>query len=268
MNDLRRELAPISSGGWKAIEEEARRTLKAVLAGRKLAAFEGPLGWQHAAVNLGRTRSVASGAEPIETRVRRVQPLVELRAPFTLRREELDSIDRGAADPDLEPVVTAARQLGRAEDLLVFEGLEAAGIQGICRHSAHKTLRLTEKYDAYPNVVAEAIEVLREAGIAGPYAIALGPRCYTGLSKTTAPGGYPVIQHVRRLLDGPVVWAPAVDGAVVLSLRGGDFMLSFGRDASIGYLSHDAQEVRLYLEESLTFRLLTPEAAVALRYNE
>jgi uncharacterized linocin/CFP29 family protein len=75
-----------------------------------------------------------------------------------------------------------------------------------------------------------------------------------------------VIEHVRRLLDGPIVWAPAVDGAVVVSLRGGDFELAVGQDFSIGYLAHSASTVTLYLQESFTFRPLTAEAAVPLKY--
>ena len=63
-----------------------------------------------------------------------------------------------------------------------------------------------------------------------------------------------------------MVWAPAVDGAVVLSQRGGDFELTVGEDFSIGYRSSDAASVDLYIEESLAFRINTPEAAVHLAY--
>jgi uncharacterized linocin/CFP29 family protein len=80
----------------------------------------------------------------------------------------------------------------------------------------------------------------------------------------TAYGGYPVLNHVRLLLEGPVVWAPAVECAVVLSVRGGDFELVSGQDLSVGYVAHDAVAVQLYLQESLTFRALTPEAAVVI----
>ena len=73
-----------------------------------------------------------------------------------------------------------------------------------------------------------------------------------------------MLNHVRLLLEGPVVWAPAVECAVVLSVRGGDFQLTSGQDLSIGYVDHDAATVRLQLEESLTFRALTPEAAVVI----
>ena len=54
-------------------------------------------------------------------------------------------------------------------------------------------------------------------------------------------------------------------GAVVLSLRGGDFLFESGQDLSIGYEDHDASVVRLYLEESFGFHVATPEAAVALQ---
>ena len=152
-----------------------------------------------------------------------------------------------------------------AEDRAVFRGFAAGAIRGIAEEAAAAKLPLTDDYQAYPAVVAEAVNKLQIAGVQGPYGIALGPRCYTGLTKTTQ-GGYPVIEHVRRLLDGPIVWAPAVDGAVVLSLRGGDFELTVGQDFSIGYLEHTASAVRLYLQESFTFRVLAAEAAVPLAY--
>ena len=52
---------------------------------------------------------------------------------------------------------------------------------------------------------------------------------------------------------------------MLLSLRGGDFLFDSGQDLSIGYDSHDADVVHLYLEESFSFHVATPEAAVALK---
>jgi uncharacterized linocin/CFP29 family protein len=109
---------------------------------------------------------------------------------------------------------------------------------------------------------------LRAEGVEGPYGIALGPRCYQGVMETTQRGGYPVLDHVRSILSGPIVWAPAVGGAVVVSLRGGDFELVVGQDISIGYRSHTDSIVSLYLEESMTFRAVGPEAGIALRYDD
>ncbi|MEX2481199.1 MAG: family 1 encapsulin nanocompartment shell protein [Gammaproteobacteria bacterium] len=268
MNNLQRALAPIPGAAWTAIDDEAKRTLKVALAGRQIADFDGPLGWQHAAVTLGRTMplSRAPGAG-VAAALRRVQPLVEIRVPFELVREELEAHERGAKDADLGPVTDAARTIAAAEDNAIFQGYPDAHIEGICSAASGAALTITEDYEAYPGVAANALSRLRNAGIGGPYAIALGPKCHMGLLQTTLRGGFPVIQHVQRLIDGPVIWAPALNGAVVVSLRGGDFELTVGRDLSIGYTSHTATTVELYLEESFTFRLLTPEAAVPLVYG-
>lgn len=267
MNHLLRELAPITSAAWEEIEEEAKRTLKLTLAARKIVDFVGPLGWSHSALDTGRIDAVneSLGAN-VHAQLRRVQPLVELRVPFTLSRHELESIERGSKDADMEPVIEAARAIAMAEDSAIFQGYAAGHIEGISK-AADEKLTLSDDYEKYPNVVAEALSKLRQRGIAGPYAIALGPRCYKGLTETTTRGGYRVFDFVQRLLDGPVVWAPAVDGAVVMSLRGGDFELVVGQDFSIGYLTHDSHSVQLYLQESFTFRALAPEAAVPLTYS-
>lgn len=268
MNDLLRGLAPISAAASEEIDEEARRTLKLTLAGRKLVDFVGPLGWAASSINLGRTDAVGEPPhDGVAARKRRVQPLIELRVPIELPRAELEVVERGGKDADLQPVVEAARRMAIAEDKAIFHGYAAGGIEGIGEAAEHTTLTLTDDYARYPVVVAEALSKLRNAGVAGPYGIALGSRCYTGLTETTTPGGYRVFDHVHRLLDGPVVWAPGVDGAVVLSLRGGDFELTVGQDLSIGYLDHTTTKVQLYLQESFTFRVLASEAAVPLAYE-
>jgi len=102
MDHLLQDKAPISSAGWEAIDEEAKSRLKTYLAARKLVDFDGPKGWSHSATNLGRVSPVAKApADGVSARQRRVLPLVELRAEFTVSRNELDDVDRGAADADL-----------------------------------------------------------------------------------------------------------------------------------------------------------------------
>ncbi len=268
MNHLLRELAPVPAPAWEAIETEAKRALKTKLAARKLVDFSGPLGWEVSALSTGRTERVATDpVRGVEARQRVVQTLLELRVPFELEREELEAVSRGAKDPHLDVVREAASASALAEDRSVFHGYPGAGIQGIAEAGAAAALTLSDDFGAYPDVVAEAISRLHSAGVAGPYAIALGPRCYTGLTKTTK-AGFPVLEHVRRLLDGPIIWAPAINGAAVLSMRGGDFELTVGEDWGIGYLEHTASTVKLYLQESFTFRVLAPEAAVPLAYAE
>jgi uncharacterized linocin/CFP29 family protein len=187
-----------------------------------------------------------------------------LRAPFAVSREELRDADRGAQDIDLDALAEAARRAATAENRAIFHGFEAAGIGGIAETSTHEAITLGEDCERYPRHVATAVEALLAVGIDGPYGLALGPDAYTRVLQTSEHGGYPLLEHLRKIIGGPLVWSPGVDGAVVVSLRGGDFLYEAGEDLSVGYEDHDADEVRLYLEESFTFRVATPEAAVAL----
>lgn len=265
MNDLKRELAPIDEAAWTEIEEEVTLTLKRFLAARKLVDFDGPRDWKLSAVNLGRTKELSPPpVEGTQARQRQVLPMVELNVPFELSRSELDCISRGAHDADLGPAINAARQFALAENRMIFHGYAAAGMQGIVDSATHARLSFSEDFFHFPDVVSAGIEVLRENGVGGPYAIVLNPKAYSTLARTAGSGGFPIIRHVQALVDKPIIWGPALDGALVLSLRGGDFELTVGRDASIGYLNHNESTVYLYLQESLAFRVATPEAAVAI----
>ena len=267
MDHLRTDLAPLSGAAWEQVKEEASRTLRTYLAGRALVDVEGPHGWEYSSRSLGRVRPVSGGLpDSVEAATRVVRPALELRTPFSLDLIELDTIDRGAPDPDLSAVTDAARNAALAEDSAIFSGFAAGGIVGITEASSYDPIPLSTDYDTYPKAVAQAVALLRSAGVGGPYGLALGPRCYTGVIETTEHGGYPLLEHLKLILGGPVVWAPAVDGAVVLSLRGGDYVLELGNDLAIGYTSHDSSSVRLYLEESFTFNVLEERAAVALKY--
>jgi uncharacterized linocin/CFP29 family protein len=265
MNHLLRPLAPITDRGWELIEEEARHQLVSALAARKLVDFSGPHGWPHSATNLGRIEPVPSSpVEGVAATRRRVLPLVEPRAEFRLDRAELEDAERGAEDPDLDSLEDAARRLALTENTAVFNGWAAGGVTGIAEATPHDAIALSDDLRACPTQVAQAVEVLLRSGVSGPYAAALGPGIYQGVIETTEHGGYPLFDHLRAILGGPLVWAPGVEGAVVLSVRGGDFLFDCGQDVAIGYSHHDAEGVDLYFVETFNFRVATPEAAVAL----
>lgn len=263
MNNLHRELAPISEMAWAQIEEEASRTLKRHLAARRVVDVRGPGGTALSAVGTGHLRSLAAPGDGILARQRMVKPLVELRTPFELDRQMIDDVERGSEDSDWQPVKDAAKKFAFAEDAAVFDGYAAADIEGIRQGASNPALSLPGEVGNYPDAVARAVSQLRLAGVNGPYALVLGGDAYTAVSGSR-DSGYPTIRHIRELVDDEIIWAPAIAGAVVLTTRGGDFALHLGQDVSIGYLSHTDTAVRLYLQESLTFLMLTSEAAVAL----
>jgi uncharacterized linocin/CFP29 family protein len=265
LNHLLRELAPLSETAWAEIEREARRSLEHFLTARRLVEFCGPVGWEQDAVPRGRVVDVSDPAGgDVRTRRRNPLPLVELRSDFAISCAVLDAIDRGAADADLDVVRDAARQLAFSEDTIVLGAGEGQDSPGLAAASPHPVVPIGDDAREMPRAVARAVRTLRDVAVAGPYAVALGSNTYTEVVETTEMGGYPVLEHLRLIAGGPVVWAPTVDGAIVCSTRGGDARLTIGQDAALGYAAHDENAVHLYIEESLAFEVLTPEAAVRL----
>ncbi|TQK28950.1 family 1 encapsulin nanocompartment shell protein [Arthrobacter sp. SLBN-53] len=263
MNNLYRELAPVTDEAWGEIEQEATRTFKRHIAGRRVVDCTGPTGATTAAVSTGHLLDVTSPGDGVIAHLRDSRPLVRLRVPFTITRDAIDDVERGSQDSDWDPVKDAAKKLAFAEDRAIFEGYAAANIQGIRAGSSNPGLALPDDPRGYPDVIAQALSELRLAGVDGPYSVLLSADAYTKVSETTEHG-YPLREHLNRVVDGDIIWAPAIDGAFVLSTRGGDFDLQLGTDVSIGYSSHDADTVQLYLQETFTFLNYTAEASVAL----
>jgi uncharacterized linocin/CFP29 family protein len=266
---LLREYAPIPATGWDQIDDEAKTRLTPRLAARRLADWSGPHGWAHSATNLGRTELVNTAppgtkSETVMARRRRVLALCEFRVSFTVDCSELQDTERGATDVDFADLDRAAYDAALIENRAVFHGWPEAGIIGIVEASSHPPLSLGRDVETYPHTVAQAAHLLRQAGIEGPYTLAINPDGYTRIVETIEHGGYPLQQHLSRILGGDMVWAPGLDGALVVSKRGGDFALDVGQDFSIGYSRHDAEVVTLYLEESFSFRVGEPDAAVVL----
>jgi uncharacterized linocin/CFP29 family protein len=263
MNNLHRELAPISDEAWAEIEQETTRTLKRYLAGRRVVDVSGPAGTAMSAVGTGHLVSIDPPTSAVQARQRLVLPLVEFKVPFTLSREQIDDVARGSEDSDWQPAREAARQIAFAEDQAIFAGYPAAGIGGIAPGASNPGITLPAQIADYPMAFARAAGQLRAAGVDGPYTAVLSADAYTAVSEAS-DHGYPIIRHLRNVLDGELIWAPAISGAFVVTARGGDFSLHLGQDLSIGYQSHTDEVVVLYLQETFTFQLLTAEAAVAL----
>jgi uncharacterized linocin/CFP29 family protein len=261
MNNLHRELAPVSDAAWASIEAEAKRTFELHVAGRRVVDTTGPEGQALAAVGTGHLTGIDPPGSGITAWLRGSLPVVELRVPFTLNRADIDDVERGAQDPDWQPVKDAAKRIAFAEDRAVVDGYPAASITGVRQASSNPALAFPAEATAYPDVVTKAVTELRLAGVAGPYSLLLSADAYAAVTETS-DHGYPIRDHLARVLDGDIIWAPALDGGLVLSGRGGDYELRLGQDLSIGYLSHDAAAVQLYFTETFTFAVYTAEASV------
>jgi uncharacterized linocin/CFP29 family protein len=263
MDNLHRELAPVSDVAWASIEEEAKRTFARHVAGRRVVDVTGPDGLALAGIGTGRVTRIESPGDGITAQLRDWRPVVELRVPFTLPRAEIDGVARGSLDPDWQPVKDAARTIAFAEDNAIFDGYPAARITGVRESSSNAALTLPAEIREYPDVISQAISALRLAGVDGTYSLLLSADAYTAVSETS-DHGYPLREHLARLISGEIIWAPALSGAVVVTDRGGDYELRLGQELSIGYTSHDADSVHLYFTESFTFAPYTAEASVSL----
>ena len=139
MNNLHCELAPISAAAWANLEAEARRTFERHVACRRIVDVADAGGLELAAVDTGHLDAIDPPAEGVIAHLRRSQPIVELRVPFTVDPQQVDDVERGAGDADWQAVKDAARQIAFAEDRAVFEGYPAAASRA--SEQAHRTSR-------------------------------------------------------------------------------------------------------------------------------
>jgi uncharacterized linocin/CFP29 family protein len=264
---LKRSIAPITQAGWDEIDDAAMRVFKSLLSARTLVDFDGPHGWDYAAVNQGRLKlGQKEGKHGVPWGTREVLPLIELRVPFTLNQMEIDNASRGCKRLDVSAVEEAAQKVAMFEEEAIYKGFSDGQIQGIINDVEHKPVKLGTDAESFPQSVADAVKTLKLAGIEGSFALVLGRDSYYTLMHAGSKSGYPPHLIVKQLLgEGPIVWSPALEGGLVLATRGGDFEQVVGQDLAIGYASHNREEVELFITESFTFRVIEPAAGIELK---
>jgi uncharacterized linocin/CFP29 family protein len=258
---LKREHAPFAAAAWELIDDTARQVMKTHLAARRFVDVSGPHGLHHAAVGLGRLD--LGEADGVSYGVHRVLPLVEQRVRFSLELWELDAVLRGARNPELGPLVEAARRAALFEERAVFRGFAPASIVGLLETAARPAQTLALSADPFLDAISRAVLDLRHRGVQGPYALVVGARPFRFLA--TLQGGYPLLRQVERVVGGPLLQSEMLDGGLVVSTRGGDAELVLGADFAVGYEHHTTREAHLFVSESFTFRVLDPDAYVPLQ---
>ncbi len=268
MDILKRSLAPITDSAWNEIDQEAARVLRGNLAFRGLVDFVGPEGWEKAAVNLGTMKEGGKQlVKGVNWGLRQVQPLTEIRVPFSLDIWELDNLERGAQAPDLDAVTQAAQQGAVFEETAVLNGFSEAQITGIGQ-AAGKPIGMSKNPADCLAAFEEGIVALQKQGINGPYQLVLGTEAYQ-MIMAGDDKGYPLHKRVQELTGTDIKWSPAVmQAGIILSCRGGDYVFTCGQDFSIGYHSHSTKAVNLFLTESFTFQVLEPAAAVSISWKK
>ena len=266
MDILKRELAPIPQEAWSEIDQQATRSLTAMLSARKVVDVNGPMGTDFPGVPEGRLDFVKTQSnDTFSCGIHKVHHLVETRVPFELDISEMDNVVRGAKDVDLENLENAARKIALFEERVIYHGLPEANIKGLKVCEGDECLSISSKPEKLLEAVAQGLTIFSERSIEGPYSFVVGPKLWSCMSAHVQ--GYPVKMQAENILGGAVVLCPYLSGdfaneAFMLSTRGGDFELIIGQDLAVGYEAHTAEKVKLYFTESFTFRILEPSAVI------
>lgn len=261
MNFLRRELAPISPQGWNEIDSVAKTALAANLSGRKFVDVDGPHGLDHASVPLGRlTLPEKQDGATVRYGVHQVLPLVETRSDFSLPLWELDNLERGAKDLQLDAVVKSSREIAIFEEKAIYEGFAPGAIVGLKQAVKKKSIKISLEMNAVVDAVSEAQTQMQKDGVGGSANLVVSPSLWKFIAHCV-PGGT-LRSAIESEIGGRVIYAEFMKDALLIANRGGDAELTVGQDFAIGYHSHTATEISLFVTESFTFRVIAPEALV------
>jgi uncharacterized linocin/CFP29 family protein len=267
MEWLRRNAPSLSDKVWNAIDQTAASMFKQTVVARRIADFDGPKGWNHVATQLGTYKSIGGrhASNKVRLSVPEVMLLTELRAEFALAWSAIDIFERVGPPLESEPIEEAAREVALAEDRLVFFGNNAN--PGLL--TSHESPRIALSDWSVPGRVVTdlltAVEKLDEIAIKGPYEAVLSPAHYYSYLRQTGEGGsYPAAKQLGIVLE-KVYSSPVIDGAVLFSTRGSDFLITVGGDLTVGYRAHDDTSLHLFCVETVSAQLLTPKAVCLIR---
>lgn len=267
MEWLRRSAPSLSDKVWKAIDETAAAMFKQTVVARRIVDFDGPRGWGHVATQLGtfKPANPAHSSNKVRFSIPDVMLLTELRAELSLRWAAIDIFERVGPTLDPEAIEDAAREIALAEDRLVFFG--DGSNPGLL--TSHQSPRVALSDWSIPGRMVTdlltAVQKLDEFSIRGPYEVVLSPAHYYSYLRQTGEGGsYPAAKQLGIVIE-KVYSSPVVDGAVLFSTRGGDFLITIGGDLTVGYRAHDDTSVHLFCVETIAAQLLTPNAVCIIR---
>lgn len=264
MNILKREEAPISKEAWREIDESARDVLVNTLRARRALKINGPKGWDFPAVAEGRLDIIEEDRDDTEvskvcTGTYKVAPLLEARINFNLNRFELDNIDRGAKDADLDKLEEACEKIALFEDNVLFNGYKDQ-IVGLSQGAGHKYQLGRDANEILKNI-GQGLRDLKNSYVSGDFDLIVSEEAYDLLNRVV-DGAY-LLDIVRKKLGGEVIESKASNGAILLAHKHDDYEFTLGHDLSIGYHQADPQNVGLFISESFTLRILDENKIVA-----
>ena len=256
---LGRADAPISAGTWKLLDTTMVEAAKSQLAGRRLISIEGPFGFGLKAIPLSDCE-IAEGisASPFI-------PVNLVNSTFYLNKRDLAASERDQLMLDTEPVAFAAMACAAKEDGIIFSGIgETPGLLG-AEGSGSLALTKWDKPGTAADQVITAVTQLDDAGFHGPYCMGLAPARYNLLLRRYPQGDGTELDHIRSILGGDVVKAPALKTGGVLLASGRQYCsVVIGQDMSIGFNGPAGDAFEFSISESLALLVRAPDSICVL----
>lgn len=259
---LYRELAPISREVWEEIDERAAEVLKSFLSARKVVRVNGPKGMDYNGVNEGRLENIVE-TDGVSYGTYKILPLAETRIEFQMSRWELDNIRRGAKDIDYEALEKAAEKIALFEEDVIYNGLADLYIKGIKDSAENKEINLGKDEKSIMEALSQAIIKLRESYQRGDFDLVVGQDVYKKILAVESV--YPLERRIKKIIGGNIVYNHIIDGAYLLPHDHEDLEMTIGQDFSIGYQAHDRENIRFFITESFTFRVLDPSIIIRFK---
>lgn len=256
---LYRDLAPVSKKVWDEMEERLMEIFKTHLSARKVVKVDGPNGKDYNVITEGRLDKIEEESDICYSNYK-VIPLTEVRIEFEMGRWELDNITRGAKDIDYEPLEEAAKKLALFEDNVVYNGLKNAKIKGLIESAEIDEIKFGDDINSILDSVSRGVIELRKSFQEGPFTLVVGEDAYRSIF--TQGSNYPLDKRIEDLTGSKIVYSHVLDGALLVPYNHDDLELTIGQDLSIGYQSNDNKNVRFFITESFTFRVLDPSIIV------
>lgn len=254
MDMLKRNLAPLTGTAWEAIEERAGEVFKTYLSARKVVHVDGPKGWDFTVISEGRLAETQGQDGEVCSGLYQVKPLLENRISFDLDRWEMDNVERGAKDIDLEPLEEAVKKIALFEEKAIYDGLKTAQISGLLEAADHPAVPFGMEGKAIMDAISQGILLLQQSFVKQPYTLVVGTELWKRINKES--DGYPLKKRIEELLGSEIVYSYVIEGGLLLPYDHEDLEMTIGKDFAIGYEAHDSKKVTLFISESFTFRIL------------
>lgn len=250
---MNRNAAPISQRAWEEINSTARESLINFLSARKVLKVKGPYGKDKGGINEGRLESFVDRGGVYMGNYK-LKPFTETRVEFELNRWELDNIERGAEDIELDALEEACEKIARFEDALVYNGLEEAGVEGLKDVCEYEITEFGENARDIRRNISIAVSRLKENYAHPPFDLVVSQEVLATIQSVESP--YPLFNAIEEIIGGKIILSRSIKGAVLLPRDDEDIQLVLGEDFTIDYQDSDNEKVKLYITESFTTRIL------------